>query len=301
MGIQWYPGHMAKARRVVSESAALADVILEVLDARIPYSSRNPDIDSILGQRPRMVVLNKADLADPAETAAWTDHLREFGWPAGPVDATSGRGVQAIVSAARGLMARKWEELEEQARAQGRTVRKRSVKALVVGIPNVGKSSLINRLGGERHARVGAVPGITTGKQWVRVSKEFALLDVPGILWPKFEDQDVGYKLAMVGAIREEVLDPEPVAGRLLTFLLAHRPAVLAERYHLRQPPASWEEGLDAIARRRGYLLPGQRVDRYKAAILLLQEFRQGLLGRITLETVADFGDRFAPRVGGPQ
>ncbi|MGE5589554.1 MAG: ribosome biogenesis GTPase YlqF [Bacillota bacterium] len=301
MGIQWYPGHMAKARRVVSESAALADIILEVLDARVPYSSRNPDIDNILGQRPRIVVLNKADLADPAETAAWTDHLRNLGWPAGPVDATSGRGVQAIVSTARAMMARKWEELEEQARAQGRTVRKRTVKALVVGIPNVGKSSLINRLGGERHARVGAVPGITTGKQWIRVTKEFALLDVPGILWPKFEDQDVGYKLAMVGAIREEVLDPEPVAGRLLTFLLAHQPAVLAERYHLRQPPATWEDGLDAIARRRGYLLPGQRVDRYKAAILLLQEFRQGLLGRITVETAAEFGDRFSPRAGDPQ
>lgn len=296
MGIQWYPGHMAKARRVVAENAGQVDVILEVLDARIPYSSRNPDIDSILGSRPRIIVLNKADLAEPAATEAWANHLRELGWPAGPVDATSGRGVQAIITTARTVMARRWEILDEQARAAGKTIRKRTVRVMIVGIPNVGKSSLINRLGGEHRARVGAVAGVTTGKQWVRVSKEFALVDVPGILWPKFEDPEVGYKLAMAGAIREEALDPEPIAGRLLLQLLRREPEALAERYGLRKAPATWEDGLDEIARTRGYLQSGNRVDRYKAAILLLQEFRKGLLGRVTLETVAEFGDHFRPR-----
>ncbi|MHB9145361.1 MAG: ribosome biogenesis GTPase YlqF [Symbiobacteriia bacterium] len=296
MGIQWYPGHMAKARRVVAENASQVDVILEVLDARVPYSSRNPDIDAILGTRPRIIVLNKSDLADPAATEAWANYLRSLGWAAGPVEATSGKGVQAIVSTARNMMTKRWDQLEEQARAAGKTVRKRMVRAMIVGIPNVGKSSLINRLGGEHRARVGSVPGITTGKQWVRASKDFALVDVPGILWPKFQDPGVGYKLVMVGAIREEALDPEPVAGRLLLVLLQRRPDVLAERYGLRRTPATWEEGLDEIARHRGYLLSGDRVDRYKAAVLLLQEFRKGLLGRLTLETVTEFGDHFQPR-----
>lgn len=304
MGIQWYPGHMAKARRIVSGSAALADVILEVLDARIPYSSRNPEVDAILGQRPRIIVLNKADLADPAATEAWTEHLRDLGWLAGPADATSGRGVRAIISSARAFMAKRWAEQDAQALADRKTIRKRFVKVLVVGIPNVGKSSLINRLGGEYSARVGGLPGLTRGKQWVRASKDLSLLDVPGILWPKFEEPDVGYKLAMVGAIRQEVLDPEPIAGRVLSFLLQRNPEVLQERYDLRRKPATWEEGLDAIGRRRGYLMSGGRIDRYKASILLLQEFREGQLGRFTLEPVEQFGDRFAPnptRPGGSE
>lgn len=274
----WYPGHMARARALVRENVKLVDLILEVVDARIPLSSSNPELEKIRGSRPSLLVLNKADLADPAATASWQEWFRAQGREAVPADSLTGQGVREIIKASRRLV----RPLVEKLRARGR--RSRAVRLMIVGIPNVGKSSLLNRLAGRKRAATGAKPGITRGKQWVKVEGELELLDLPGILWPRVEDEDIGRKQAATGALPLENIPVEEVALWLGAFLLDKAPAQLQSRYDLPAGVKEPEELLEHIARRRGLLLPGGVADRDRTARLLLQEFQRGQLGRITLE-----------------
>lgn len=274
--IQWYPGHMAKAKHKVQEHAKLVDIILEVLDARIPLSSRNPEIGDLLKGKPRVVILNKSDLADPGQTSAWAAYFTEIGTPAGPVDAVTGAGTNSILTAARSLFAPKIREMGVR--------RERPFRAMVVGIPNVGKSSLINRLVRSRKALTGANPGVTRGLQWVRAANDFELLDVPGILLPKFEDPEIGFRLAAAGAVKDEVFDQMAVAGRLLGVLWAMKTEALRERLGLSGLSEVDEDNFAAIARHRGLIRSGGRPDVDKVAALVLKEFRTGRLGRFTLE-----------------
>ena len=321
--VNWFPGHMAKARRVVTEYLKYVDVVLEVLDARAPYASRNPEIDGLLGSRPRLIILNKADLADPRLTEAWAKLLRSQGWSAGPVNSQNGEGVRAVVQAAHALAG---PDLKRALATGGEGRRPwRRLSLMVVGIPNVGKSSLINRLGdrgrGSRNltavperddggpkygrpgrsyqqklVRTGALPGVTRGHQWIQVGKYLRLLDLPGILWPRLEDPHVQETLAFVGAIREETYDAERLAGRLLAVMAEVRPGVLTDRYGLAAAPVAREETLTRLAEVKRCLLDNGRPDLYRAAVMVLTDFREGRLGRISLEDPAEYGRFFAPR-----
>ncbi|HHW54234.1 MAG: ribosome biogenesis GTPase YlqF [bacterium] len=286
MGVPWYPGHMAKARALVRENVQLVDLILEVVDARIPLSSSNPELEKIRGRKPSLLVLNKADLADPAATTSWQEWFRSQGREAVPADGLTGQGVGDVIKASRRLV----QPLMEKLRARGR--RRRAVRLMIVGIPNVGKSSLLNRLAGRKRAATGAKPGITRGKQWVKVEGEMELLDLPGILWPRVEDEAIGLKLAATGALPLEYIPVEEVAFWLGAFLLKTAPEGLRSRYDL--PPAveEPEELMEHIAKRRGLLLPGGVADWERTARLLLMEFQRGLLGRITLELPPEEGDQ---------
>jgi ribosome biogenesis GTPase A len=273
MTIQWFPGHMTRARRQIEEKLKLIDVIFELIDARIPQSSRNPMIDDIVGNKPRLVLLNKADLADAEQTALWAKHFRSLGHEALAIDANTGVGVKDLPLKAKELMK---EKIERQA-AKG--IKFRPVRALIVGIPNVGKSTLINRLAGRNVAVTGDRPGVTKGQQWIRTGQDLELLDTPGILWPKFEDMEAGYRLAATGAIKEEVLQIDEVACFTLRELAPEYGSLLKERYDLEAIPEKLPdlqaavEVLEAIGRRRGCLGSGGHVD-----------LRSGKLGRLTLE-----------------
>jgi ribosome biogenesis GTPase A len=284
MTIHWFPGHMTRAKRQIEEKLKLIDVVLELIDARIPQSSRNPMIDEITGAKPRLVLLNKADLADPGRTAEWSSHFRSLGHEALAIDASSGSGVKDIPAKARELLRAKIE------RQVAKGMKPRPVRALIVGIPNVGKSTLINRLAGRHVAATGDRPGVTKGQQWIRTGSELELLDTPGILWPKFEDPVAGNLLAATGAIKEEVLHIDEVACFVLQALAPNYGEVLKDRYDLQELPAdlpdmqSAAEVLEAIGRRRGCLAGGGHVDYEKAAGVLLRDLRSGKLGRLTLE-----------------
>lgn len=278
-GIQWYPGHMKKAGRMMEENLRLVDAVCELRDARIPASSRNPDIESLLGGKPRLVILNRVDQADPGATALWRASLRSEGLPVLETDCRSGRGVAALPGALRGLLSRERRRLEAKGQAG------RPLRAMVVGVPNVGKSSFINRAAGRRAAETSDRPGVTRGKQWIAVGPGIELLDTPGILWPRFESPEVGLALAWTGAVKDEVLDLEEVAAKLMEKLLALYPGSLRDRYGLAE--AAESDGyalLEAAARRRGFLVPGGGCDTERMARVLLDEFRAGKLGRITLE-----------------
>ncbi|WP_135547110.1 ribosome biogenesis GTPase YlqF [Paenibacillus cymbidii] len=284
MSIQWFPGHMTKARRQIEEKLKLIDVTIELLDARIPLSSRNPMIDDILRHKPRLVLLNKSDLADPGATAAWVAFFREQGLAALPIDAVSGHQINQIVPQCRTL-------LEDKIAAQVRKgITPRAIRALIVGIPNVGKSTLINRLAGRKIAATGDKPGVTKAQQWIKIGGEAELLDTPGILWPKFEDQMVGYRLAATGAIKEEILQIEEIAFYAVKYMSLHYGATMKERFALEElpgPDRGAEEVvavMEAIGRKRGCLLSGGRVDLGKTSTLLLRELRAGKLGRISFE-----------------
>lgn len=278
-GVSWFPGHMVRARKQVAEAVRLMDVVIEVRDARAPAASANPDLARIVGRRPRLVVLARADLADPALTRAWTRHLAHSGLAAVPVDAARGAGVQDVRLAIRRLYAPALEAM----RSRGRLPR--PPRVMVVGMPNVGKSSLLNRLAGGRRARVGELPGVTRGLQWVRVGQDFELLDVPGILVPRFVDPDAGYLLAALGVVRDEVVDLRAVSLFILPRLLELAPAALVEeRLGLRPGEAVSEESLRTVARARGCLLPGGGPDVERAAALVLRDLREGRLGRLTFE-----------------
>lgn len=278
MEVQWYPGHMAKALRVLEEYLPLIDVVVELLDARIPISSSNPELRRRIGGRPRIVALNKADLADPAATAEWVAAFRRADAVAVAIEAQSGQGVNELLCLAVELA----EARMARERARGR--RPRPARFMIAGIPNVGKSSLINRLTGRASARTGAHPGVTRGKQWVRVREGLELLDLPGVLWPKFEDPRVGFHLAATGAISEQVYDHYDVARRLARELVPVAGDAIAARFGLNELPATAEELLDEIGRRRGCLRSGGVVDATAAADIFLREFRLGRLGRLTLE-----------------
>ena len=278
MVIQWYPGHMAKARRLLKENLKLVDVVIELLDARIPSSSRNPDINELTGERPRLVILNKSDLADPVLNERWRKYFSADGTPTLAVDSMHGRGVREVPALVQQLAAAKIDSLV----AAGR--RPRAARCMVLGIPNVGKSFFINRLVGQKAAKTGDKPGVTRGQQWIRLASNLDLMDTPGILWHKFHDQEVGFRLAVTGAIKDEVYDTYAVSAKLAVWLAENHPEQLRERYHLDELPVEEEALLDRIGAKRGYIVSGGAVDRLKAAAIVLKEFREGILGRYTLD-----------------
>lgn len=279
MTIQWFPGHMAKARRQVTEKLKLIDVVIELLDARLPFSSRNPMINEIIENKPKLVLLNKADLADPDVTQEWINYLEEKEQTrALAIDAQSGKGVQQIPAQCRALV----QDMLQKRAAKG--MQPRPVRALIVGIPNVGKSSLINRLANKNIAKTGDRPGVTKAQQWIKVGQELDLLDTPGILWPKFEDQQVGFRLAASGAIKDEILDYQEIALFAVEYLKANYPERLQERYGLEELPEDRVELLERIGERRGCLMRGGLIDYDKVCELLLREIRAGKLGPISFE-----------------
>ncbi len=276
--IQWYPGHMAKTKRELREILPLIDIVLEVRDARIPASSHNKDLAKLVAGKPVVTVLAKADLAEPEPTKAWIRCLSNQGLPAVAVDLTSGRSPAEIEKIIRAEHRVTGQRLKQRGR------KSRGLRGLVLGVPNVGKSTLINRLAKRAAARTGAQPGVTRGKQWLWVNDWLRLMDVPGVLWPKFDDPITGFHLAITGAISDDVFDHVEVSLLLAEFLMECRPEALGDRYRI--DVSSQDSGaiLQAIGRHRGFLLSGGQVDEGKAALLLLREFRQGLLGRFTLE-----------------
>lgn len=278
MDIHWYPGHMAKTKRLIKEDLKLVDVVIEVLDARIPASSRNPEINEIGGQKPRLVVLNKSDLAAPEKTRRWLEIFRVAGFSAAAVDALEGRGMREIPALVQELAASRMAALASSGR------RGRAPRCMVLGIPNVGKSLFINKLVGRSSARTGDKPGVTRGRQWIRVAGSIDLMDTPGILWPKLEDKEAAFHLAVTGAIKEEVYDFYAVAGKLAHWLAENYPGALRERYKLDTLPVDQDELLEAIGAKRGYYVSGGMVDTLNSARIVLKEFREGKLGRYTLD-----------------
>lgn len=279
MTIQWFPGHMAKAKREVQEKLKLIDVVFELLDARIPMSSRNPMIDEILANKPRIVLLNKADMADEEITKQWISFFEQRSLRALAIDSQAGTGVKQIVAAAKEMTKERFAKMAAKGIKNPRPLR-----ALIVGIPNVGKSTLINRLAGKHIAKTGDKPGVTKAQQWIKVGKEMELLDTPGILWPKFEDEEVGLKLATTGAIKDTILNLQDVAVYALRFLKQQYPDRLKERYSLDAIPDDIVELFDAIGKRRGCLAGGGTVDYDKVAELVLRDIRTEKLGRLSFE-----------------
>ena len=268
---------MTKAKRMMQENIKLIDLVIELVDARIPVSSRNPDIDELGKNKSRMILLNKADLAEDKWNDAWAEYFREKGFFVVKLNSKKGGGLKSI----QGVIQEACKEKMERDRKRG--ILNRSVRAMVVGIPNVGKSTFINALAGKACAKTGNMPGVTKGKQWIRLNKQVELLDTPGILWPKFEDQKVGLRLAFIGSIKDEILNTEELAAELIKFLNANYPGVLEEKYSV-EPSDDAYVMLAGIARSRNCLLKGSELDTEKAALLLLDDFRNGKLGRLTLE-----------------
>ena len=278
MHFQWYPGHMTKARRMMQENIKLIDLIIELVDARIPLSSRNPDIDELGKGKARLFLLNKADLAEDRINDEWIAYFKDKGYSAVKVNSKKGGGIKSIQSVIQEACREKTE------RDRKRGILNRPVRAMVVGIPNVGKSTFINALAGKACAKTGNKPGVTKGKQWIRLNKSVELLDTPGILWPKFDDQEVGLKLAFIGSIKDEILQTEELAAELVKFMKIAYPGVLEEKYAIPEPEDAYE-CLAEIAKSRHCLVRGSELDTEKAAAILLDDFRGGRLGRITLET----------------
>ena len=280
--IQWFPGHMAKTRRLMRESLRLVDIVVEVIDARIPISSRNPELPGLVGQKPRIVLLNKCDAADDAVTRDWCSYYKEQGVVAIPTDCRSGKGIKQFVPAVKEVL-RPLLERRAQKGMQGAPIR-----MMIVGIPNVGKSSFINRMAGSRRTKVEDRPGVTRGRQWVNLENGIDLLDMPGVLWPKFEDKRVGEYLAFTGAVKDNVVDIELLSMRLLEVLNGRYHRLLCDRYKLTDEETAEIEAYDLlklVARKRGMLQPGGEANTERAAIAVLDEFRSGKIGKITLET----------------
>lgn len=279
--VQWFPGHMAKTRRLMKESLPLVDAVAEILDARIPESSRNPEISKLIGEKPRIVLLNKCDLADQNATRNWLKHYEEQGFRALAVDCRSGKGLNQFRPLVCEVLADKIASNNEKGMVG------RAIRVMVVGIPNTGKSSFINRLAGKNKAKVADKPGVTRQNQWFDIGSGVQLLDTPGVLWPKFEDPRVGDKLAFTGSVKDEIMDIEVIARRLLKLLKAFYTERLCERYGLTDIKGVPDhELLEMVAIKRGMLLGGGVADTERAAVMLLDEFRGGKLGRITLEQV---------------
>ena len=282
MNIQWYPGHMTKTRRQMEADLKLVDAVCEIVDARIVISSRNPDIDSICGNKPRIVILNRLDLADPDATNRWVQYFKNKGMAAVATDCKSRKGIAAFTPAVRQLL---HEKIQRDA-AKGMS---KALRIMVVGIPNVGKSTLINQISGRKGAKAENRPGVTRGKQWVTVDSGLLLLDTPGILWPKFEDPNVGMMLAYTGAVKDGVMDVEELSCHLMSLLWQRYPEKLKERYGIdcAAETPGWEL-LEAAGKKRGYLLSRGQIDTERMAKVLLDEFRGGKLGRFTLELPED-------------
>lgn len=277
MNYQWYPGHMTKARRMMQEDMKLIDLVIELTDARVPAGSRNPDIDELGKNKARLILLNKSDLADQEVTKRWMAYFQENGCMAVQVDSRNGSGMKVIQNAISEACREKIE------RDRKRGILNRPVRAMVVGIPNVGKSTFINSFAGKACAKTGNKPGVTKGKQWIRLNKNVELLDTPGILWPKFEDQTVGLHLAMIGSINDEILNRDELACQLIDFLTKEYPGALGKRYGCSEEMVS-PKLLGEIAKSRGCLLKGNELDYGKASMLLIDDFRSGRLGKISLE-----------------
>ena len=282
MHFQWYPGHMTKAKRMMQEDIKLIDLVIELVDARIPMSSRNPDIDELGKNKARLILLNKSDLAEDKQNDAWAAYFKEKGYSVVKVNSKKGGGIKSI----QGVIQEACKEKIERDRKRG--ILNRPVRAMVVGIPNVGKSTFINALAGKACAKTGNKPGVTKGKQWIRLNKNVELLDTPGILWPKFEDQTVGLRLAFIGSIKDEILNTEELAAEMIQFMKKYYRGVLAEKYAIIESDDPYQCLAD-IAKNRHCLLRGNELDVAKAAILLVDDFRSGRLGRITLEFPEDY------------
>ena len=281
--LSWFPGHMTKTRRMITAEIKNMDAVCEILDARIPLSSRNPDVDELTAGKPRLVVLNRVDQADPGETRRWTAYFREKGYAVLEAKAKGGAGTAQLAAAVRELLRDKLAAWAQRGQA-GRTVR-----VMVLGIPNVGKSTFINKVARRKTARAEDRPGVTRSKQWVPVDSTLELLDTPGILWPRFDDPEVGKRLAFTGAIKDDVVDMEELACYLMDYLGRRYAPVLEERYKIDvQPEDSGYDLLEKAGRKRGFLMRGAQVDTQRMARVLLDEFRGGKLGRFTLETVED-------------
>ena len=279
MNIQWYPGHMTKTRRQMEQDIRLVDAVCEIVDARIPLSSRNPDIDVICGGKPRMIILNRIDMADPAMTKRWAGFFRRCGMTVLETDCKNRKGTGQFASSVRELLKDKIQKYQEKGQA-GRTLR-----VMVVGIPNVGKSTFINAVAGRKSAKAENRPGVTRGKQWITVEKGLEMLDTPGILWPKFEDPEVGLKLAYTGAVKDNVVDVETLAVHLIGLLGREYPDALESRYRFTVPDTFEDyELLELAGRKRGMLISGGEVDTERMSRVLLEEYRNGKLGRFTLE-----------------
>ena len=277
MQFQWYPGHMTKAKRMMQEDMKLVDLVIELVDARIPMSSRNPDIDELGKNKARLILMNKADLADDKKTEQWMDYFKGRGFYAVKLDSRKKNGMKSV----QNVIAEACKEKTERDRKRG--ILNRPVRAMVVGIPNVGKSTFINTFAGKACTKTGNKPGVTRGKQWIRLNKNVELLDTPGILWPKFEDQEVGKRLAFIGSIKDEILNLEELSLELLDYIRTNYPGLLNARYGIEEEgtPVSL---LEAVADKRKCLIRGQEIDYAKAAGIVMEEFRNGKIGRITLE-----------------
>lgn len=279
MNIQWYPGHMTKTRRMMEESLKLVDGVCEILDARIPASSRNPDLDEIVGGKPRLVVLNRIDQADPAMVRRWAAWFKSQGMAVLETDCKSRKGVGGFVPAIRAMLSEKLQRYQEKGQVG------RPLKIMVAGIPNVGKSTFINQIAGRKSAKAENRPGVTRGKQWITVDQGLLLLDTPGILWPKFEDREVGIRLAYTGAVKDDIMDLETLSSGLLALLWRQYPEAVASRYKIEAEPDSQGYALlEAVGRKRGFLISGGEVDTERAARMVLEEYRSGKLGRFTLD-----------------
>lgn len=279
MQYQWYPGHMSKAKRQIQDELKLVDVIVELVDARIPYSSKNPDINKLAGNKPRVLLLNKADLADEVRTKEYKAYYEKQGYYVLPVNAKGGNGVKSVLSVIKEACKEKRE------RDLKRGIIGRPLRAMILGIPNVGKSTFINAFAGKNCTLVGNKPGVTKGKQWIRLNKELELLDTPGILWPKFEDQKVGLRIAWIGSINEDILDIRELAVTLLSYLHENYPGVINAKYGVEECEDG-NEALERIARKRACLKKGGETDIDRAAGFLMDDYRAGKIGRITLERV---------------
>ena len=281
--IQWFPGHMTKTRRKIQASLKLVDAVAEIIDARIPVSSRNPELHKIIENKPRIILMNKCDMADPSQTARWVSYYQKEGVLAIPVDCKSGRGLNQFIPKVRELLKDRIIQWEQKGMVN------RTIRVMIVGIPNVGKSSFINRMAKQNRAKVEDRPGVTRGNQWFTIGKAFDLLDTPGVLWPKFDDPNVGEKLAFTGAVKDQIVDTEQLASRLLEVLRDEYSAMLAARYKLEKydlRPLQGYELLELIGRKRGMLASGGEIDTERASIMVLDEFRSAKLGNITQEQV---------------
>ena len=282
MNIQWYPGHMTKTRRQIEADLKQVDAVCEIVDARIPISSRNPDIDAICGTKPRIIVLNRMDLADPEMTKQWMTYFRARGMAAVATDCKSRKGINSFEPAVRSV-------LKEKIARNAEKGMNRPLRVMIVGIPNVGKSTLINQISGRKGAKAENRPGVTRGKQWVTVNNGLLLLDTPGILWPKFEDPNVGMMLAYTGAVKENVIDVEELACKLIELLWRHYPQTVKDRYKIDvEPNTPGYEMLEEAGRKRGFLMARGEINTERMAKVLIDEYRSGKLGFFTLETPED-------------
>jgi len=283
MNIQWYPGHMAKTKRIITENISVVDIVIELVDARIPISSKNPDIDELAKNKKRIIVLNKADLADDLKTKQWAQYFEDKNFKVVLANSVSGKGLKDISFISKEIMQEKIERLKKRGRIFV------PVRAIIVGIPNVGKSTLINKFVGKSTAKTGDKPGVTKGKQWIKIKKDFELLDTPGILWPKFENKDVGLKLAFTGAVNDDIVDIYTLAVNLIEYLIKLYPNSIKKRYGIEfDENCNSNDLLKTIGEKRGFKIKGGEIDLKRTSAILIDEFRSAKLGKITLEAVDD-------------